>query len=295
MLIHYAYNPTLVNKPPQIPVINIHLQMWRNINASFRNVRGTPESLIRRILEGHPYTATHNGFRHSNRFLVGQVLSLDFDDGSRTLDELAEDPFIKENAYFLYTTPSHTDESPRSRVVFILQHPVRIPQVFSRMAEALVLKYNTSDQSCKDPARIFFGSKDARVIRLRNWLNISGLKKEFEILSARDRKLSREVVVKDISSETIRQNVERKLSEIINAPDGERHGTRLNVSTVFGGWVAAGYISQEHARQLLIDASMRNTNSNQHLIEHDIQSGLEFGMRRPLSMQKKTLTDWGFF
>jgi hypothetical protein len=91
-----------------------------------------------------------------------QIFALDFDEGLR-LDEALKDDFLIENAAFLYTTFSHTNEQHKFRVVFVLDYPVYEYQQFQNLMNKLLSLYPYADQSCKDGSRIFFGG--AKVIK----------------------------------------------------------------------------------------------------------------------------------
>ncbi|WP_175990479.1 hypothetical protein [Bacillus sp. Marseille-Q1617] len=85
-----------------------------------------------------------------------QILALDFDEGLR-LDEALKDNFFIENAAFIYTTFSHTEEHHKFRVVFVLEFPVYDYQLYKKLINELLSRYPYADQSCKDGSRLFFG------------------------------------------------------------------------------------------------------------------------------------------
>lgn len=299
-LCYFAYNPNLVNKPPVLPVSSVQRRMWNRINGGFVSVRRTPIGLMKLITSGHPYTATHRGYRHERNFIKGQTLSLDFDtgDGQSSIPGLMDDPFIAANATFLYTTPSHTLEKPRARAVFVLDTAVGSPAIYALAARSLVRLYQQSDQSCKDPARIFFGSKDCATRWIGNRMPLVVLRDIMEQVRQEDLEMKEKaasIVVTDISDQTLREEINLGLNKILKAPDGERHLVRLQISRLFGGYVAAGYIPLSEAKNHLVSAATMNTNSPVNEIERDLDTGLKSGMAYPVAISPKSLEDYGLF
>ncbi len=149
-------------------------QAMANFNDTFETVELSIQQLIDEIRQGHAFTAAHrqqrhprsNGrpgrFRCAQNFISAQHLALDFDDSS--LAEVLHQPFVATYAAFLYTTPSHKPAAPRSRAVFILDQPVTDSQRYGALAAALTHKFDSqADASCKDPARVFYGSAECDV------------------------------------------------------------------------------------------------------------------------------------
>lgn len=137
--------------------------MWRSFNASFENKEIDLWGLAEAVYMGHPITTWHkNRWRHGDNFLLGQHIGLDFDSGDEksSLDHLKCDPFVEQYASLIYTTPSHTEENPRSRVIFLLDQPIMQPKNYTMAATALLWIFGTADRQCKDPARFFYGSID---------------------------------------------------------------------------------------------------------------------------------------
>lgn len=298
MLCHFSYNPTMTDKPPVISVPAVSRGMWRRINGGFRPRRGTPRMLARLVQEGHPYTAVHNGYRHERYFVLGQTPSMDFDTGDErsSFGALLEDDFIRENATFLYTTPSHTEGNPRARVVFILDRPIRAPRLYAAIARGMVMHYQMSDPSCKDASRIFFGSAGCKIQWLGNRPDIHAFSDMIEAVLKQDEEEMerlRSRVIESVSDATVMSEVHRHLRTVSNAPDGERHITRLRIAKLFGGMVAAGYISREEATQALLNAALTNTDSPHELVERDIVDGLRSGLGSPVALRRQSFADWG--
>ena len=294
MLIHFAYNPKLINKP--IPANKLpdvaHKVIWRRINGQFVNKRGRPETLARLIQQGHAYTSVHRRYRHERNFVKGQVLSLDFDhDGD--FNTLIEDSFISQYASFIYSTPSSTPADPRSRVVFVLPQAINSRTLFGAMQTALVRKYKQADRSCKDPVRLFFGSKDCEIKFISNTLPLELIKEMAEEVLVEEVNKPH-VVVCPISNNTLKTQLEYQLQKIQTAPSGAKHSTRLKVGTLVGGFVAAGYLDYNEAASYLLSAAMSNT-SAPSLAQQDVLDGLNYGLSSPVSIEPQSFEDYGIY
>lgn len=295
MKINFAYNPYLINKPPVDLPEPVHKSMWRRINSQFVNTRGTPDDLAKIISNGNTYTACHIRYRHQRNFIQGQILSLDFDENG-DFDLLRKDAFIQQYAYMMYSTASSTKSNPRSRVLFILPESIKSAEMFSLMSRALVGYYGQADASCKDPARIFYGSRDCDWLFLRNVLPMSIIGEMATRVQEQDeikRKAKAEAVSTNcISNKTLNDYLQPQLDKIINAPPGSKHATRLQVSTLIGGYVSGGYMTYSDALDHLLNAALGNT-SKPHLAEQDVLDGLRYGLQSPVTLEPRRFEDYG--
>lgn len=129
----------------------------------------TPELLANEVAKGKSFVAgiMKDNERKKRNLLYQQVIALDFDDGTR-IDDLVANEFIKEHASFIYMTLSNTDDFNKSRVVFILDKKLtsneQIEQVYNKLFEI----FPNVDKACKDSSRIFFGGKDFIEINFNN-------------------------------------------------------------------------------------------------------------------------------
>jgi hypothetical protein len=138
--------------PPGDPI-------WPTFNASFDNVELEPQQLLQTVYNGFPITTWHKDhWRHSDNYLCGQALGLDFDKGGTTLEILSQDKFITRYSSFIYTTISHTPEAPRCRAMFLLDQPIMQAKNFALAASALLWMFGTADRACRDAVRFWYGS-----------------------------------------------------------------------------------------------------------------------------------------
>ena len=135
--------------------------MWSAFNASFNNMDLDQIEIINLIYQGHPFTTWHkDNWRHSKNYELGMHIGIDFDteDKRSTLAHLSSDKFVQRYGSAVYTTPSHTPEAPRARVLFLLDTPIYQPQNYTLAVSALLWLFGSADRQCKDPARFFYGS-----------------------------------------------------------------------------------------------------------------------------------------
>jgi hypothetical protein len=146
---------------------------WAKFNAGFENYELGISRIVTAIYEGRAITTQHKDhWRTAANYLCGQHLGLDFDNGDVTssIDHLLKDSFIGRYAAFLYSTISHKDESPRSRVIFLLDKPIVLSKNYSMAASALLWLFGTADRQCKDAVRFFYGAPGCRVEMVNNIL-----------------------------------------------------------------------------------------------------------------------------
>lgn len=149
-----AIGPPLRGKiPPGSPY-------WNEFNGDFTNQEVKLSELATNVYNGRPFTTWHNGWRHSKNYILGQHLGVDFDteDKRSSIPHLLKDPFIQKYASLLYTTPSHTIDAPRARVVFLIDTPIHQAKNYALAAASLLWLFSTADRQCKDAVRFFYGA-----------------------------------------------------------------------------------------------------------------------------------------
>lgn len=130
--------------------------------AAFDNVQWTPVQIIEHVRAGHAIcvAATTNNHRKSDYFKSAQIMGVDFDKGPGVV-ELLNNPLVDGYAFLVYATPSSTDDAPRSRVLFLLDAPITDASEYRKLLKRLMYRLDVDgiDEQCKDPVRIFYGSK----------------------------------------------------------------------------------------------------------------------------------------
>lgn len=153
--------------------------IWPSFNASFENMDLETLEIANLIYMGHPFTTWHKEhWRHGKNYQLGMHIGLDFDteDKHSSLPYLAADKFIKQYASLIYTTPSHTPEAPRARVLFLLDTPIQQSPNYVLAVSSLLWLFGTGDRQCKDSVRFFYGSVNCELEFLDNTLPLSVVK-----------------------------------------------------------------------------------------------------------------------
>jgi hypothetical protein len=158
-----AVNRHIINK-----IEEKNSPLWEIAATGFENAEFTASELAECINQGHPFCAHHSKRRLERNFVGTNVLAVDIDSDWRLNDAL-NDPFIKDNALLIYTTPNHTEESHRFRIVFRL---CRVISDASEMRAAYIgaARILGGDIACRDACRLFFGSKGSNPIIFGNEL-----------------------------------------------------------------------------------------------------------------------------
>ena len=104
--------------------------------------------------------ALKSDHRVYNNFVSHNVALVDIDGGMK-LDQLADFPFYAAFGAGYYTTPSHTENDHRFRIIYHLTKPVTDPETMQVLYLGLLAIHGAADISCKDPARLFYGTVNA--------------------------------------------------------------------------------------------------------------------------------------
>lgn len=270
---------------------------FREYNGRFENVELTDDQIMAEVQAGHGLTTQHRGYRHGKNFICGQHIGLDFDteDDNSRLANLIQDPFIERYAGLLYTTASHTEDKPRARVLFFLDRPIYDPAKYAELATALLWHFGQADQSCKDPARLFFGAVNCQtaisgnvlplehaardlVMPFRAWQEINRAER------AANAQTRRVVAAGDVAATVLQNHSDKLLGHVRAAPDGQKHHTLRDISRTFGGYVATGYYTFQEAEAWLQAAIRSNPGhvKSLHAADITISQGLYYGMMEPL-------------
>lgn len=136
----------------------------------------TPQELAISLAEGQTMVlgVMKDSTRKKSNMIYQEVVALDFD-GGITLEEVKENDFIKSNASFIYTTFSHTQETNKFRVVFILKTKLTNNEQVTAVYNKLFDMFPTADIACKDSSRFFFGGHEYLEVDFDNKLNATEL------------------------------------------------------------------------------------------------------------------------
>jgi len=150
-----SVNKQIINKPT----------VKKGHDRNFQAAQLTAAELVRSIKAGYAYSYEYNGTNRSkSAFKASDIISLDFDEGLTLGDALA-DPFISKYATIIYTTPSHTDQAHRFRVIFALDRTITDARELVAATSSLISRLG-ADEAAKDAARLFYGNQSAIVHHL---------------------------------------------------------------------------------------------------------------------------------
>lgn len=156
-------NRFIINKPPRGSGVN-HATDWAPVEIS-------KQQLISHIQSGFAISAHYkDDYRQSGNFICSDFIAADMD-GTMDLDEALNTPFIQKFASFIYTTPSHTEDIHRFRVVFLLDDTITRANDWAHCLLGLAIRLG-SDKSVGDAARLFYGSTNSQLIDLGHSLPI---------------------------------------------------------------------------------------------------------------------------
>lgn len=233
---------------------------WAAFNASFVCQDLTPFNFAQAIWDGHPFTTWHaNNWRTSANYVCGQHLGLDFDAGDQTctLPALLDNPFIHRHANILYTTPSHTPEAPRARVVFLLDTPIMQAPNYALAAAALLWLFGTADRQCKDPARFFYGSLRCEIEMFDNVLSLATVKHIIAQYQASGRReLHRQARTIQANNKYTTAALRNEVEAMRTAAPGTRNHTLNKACWNLARFIATGELSQIDIEDALTDAAL---------------------------------------
>ncbi len=149
-LLKLSVNVKLINKiPPQNTLEFSH---------GFEPVETTLKDLAKHIINnGGAFSYQFaGGIRRTSNFLCSDFLAVDIDAGS-TIDEALAKPIVQQYCSLLYTTPSHSPDRHRFRLVFVLPRTITVANELIAAARSLSRRLG-GDLSATDGARIFYGS-----------------------------------------------------------------------------------------------------------------------------------------
>lgn len=114
---------------------------WFNHEITVRDLMG-------HVANGHPFGPQWSaGKRDKNHFIGTDLLVADMDKGVMTIDEAMASPFVRDNATVIYTTPRHTPEEHRFRIVFVLDRRICDADSYSALYSSLKREIPTDPQT----------------------------------------------------------------------------------------------------------------------------------------------------
>ena len=104
-------------------------------------------------------------------FVSRSLIMIDIDDGM-TIQDLFKDDFYNLYGAGFYTTPSHTDDNHRFRIIFRLERKETDKERYKKIVKGLMSVYNHADAACKDASRLYYGTPNCLIKDMTNKLLI---------------------------------------------------------------------------------------------------------------------------
>ena len=272
---------------------------WARYYRTFRREWLTPRQLAEHVWRGYGFTPVWNKARREENFVSAGHLALDFDAG----DESSSPAFLMRPgtfcdlfASFAYSTPSSTEAAPRSRVVFVLEFPIRNAAEYRAVYQAVAWWVagdgSVTDPSCKDALRLYYGSPRCEV--KTNWSvlgtgTLDYIMGEYKKAHPAARPLQTPLRVIDHAPRAglVEWKRRRILDAVRGAPPGERHLTLLRRAREAGGYVASGVFEEAEIADELAIAAGDLGDGEAGVVEaaRTVRDGLRYGMAKPLTFQ----------
>ena len=275
---------------------------WARYYSTFQKQTMSPRALAISVYHGYGFTPVWTTARREENFVSAGHMAFDFDAGdeSSSLDYIQrEGTFAWMFASFGYTTASHTDAAPRCRVVFVLEYPITTPAEYRRVYQAVAWYISSdgsnTDPACKDPLRLYYGSKGAEVWGNWSLLGQGTIDYITETYAAAHPPVSAPTkMTVPVSPTAGMQNGKlRQLGEKVKtAPINEGHATLLKMARLAGGYVASNSLNEADAINELTRAAMTRPDPDEKEIDRVIRDGLANGKAQPVHFeQKRPLTE----
>jgi Origin of replication binding protein len=117
----------------------------------------TPGELAKEIDKGVAYCCQLSGSRRASNFLCSDIISVDID-GTRRIEDVMREPIVERCLTIFYTTPRHTPECHRFRLVFALPRTIESSADMVAASRSLSLRLS-GDPASTDAAHLFYGSR----------------------------------------------------------------------------------------------------------------------------------------
>ena len=148
-----SINPGLLNKN-ETNDQSLFTKGW--VNKSL-----TPDELAREIDKGVAILLSARWTpKREELSLAADVISVDID-GTRSLDDVPKDPIVERCLTIYYTTPRHTPDCHRFRLIFALPRTIDSADEMVAASRSLSLRLS-GDLAATDAARLFYGSRGSK-------------------------------------------------------------------------------------------------------------------------------------
>lgn len=238
---------------------------WKQFTGGFINQSLDVLEIANAIYTGHAYCPWQlTQWRASDNFHSAQHIAVDLDtrDARSSFDHLLTLDLVRMYAGLIHTTPSHTQDAPKARILFFLDAPIHDAEGYRQAVIFWLSLFDGADPVCKDPSRFFYGAKDCDIWFSENALPLRHLRRYF-------REWRQEKAAQGADrSNIIRLNEYRKPQDqdaahaldiltlrVRQAREGTRNTTLVAQAFLAGKDVRAGRYSRLEAEAALLDAA----------------------------------------
>ena len=286
-LFNVSINDTAINKD---------VENWGHYNANFKPRKLTPRGLALEVWNGFAFAPVYHGkSRKKSEFKEAYHVALDFDVDA-DLDKICAHPLAQQFGSFAYSTPSSTPENPKSRLVFVMMTPIGDYQRYETLVKALIKEFGGADEACKDAARLFFGSKQCRVVGIWSYLPTEAAnyiieRYELEAEAAKPQQPQNVITLPQTGdcSRYVAAAVDGELATLRLAASGERHQQLLKSAFAVGGFVGADWSGIDYNKALDLIAGACAGWDNQKEIERVAGGALKAGAAEPRQKPQRTI------
>lgn len=150
--IRFSVNTRLFDKEPPHPI--------SNYAEGFEPVSAPLSELAQYIKRGFAFSYQfHGNYRRSEYFQASDILVAEFN-GGLFYEECLRIPFVEDYASLIYTTPSHTVDHHRFRLIFVLESTILDENEIRYATRSLVSRLG-SEPKQDHPAALFLGSSES--------------------------------------------------------------------------------------------------------------------------------------
>lgn len=238
--------------------------LWARFNDSFVNCARDPIDLANDIYLGHAYTTWMQGRRSIENFVLAQHIAIDMDSGDErsSFDTLLQHDLVQMYGSLMHTTPSHTADHPRARIIFVLDEPITDAAKYQTAAKFMVAQFDGSDEACTDASRFFYGAYNCDMWFSDNVLPLQQLRHFYRRWSKRS-KVTPSVAPtqpeKIIKLDNYRQergvNLDALLDPVRSARPGGRNAALNRQAFLAGKDIQAGKLRHSEIVPLLLEAA----------------------------------------
>lgn len=260
--------------------------LWNTYNDSFEPMSLEPIELANYIYLGQGYAGWHAGRRKIENFVRSGFIGVDMDSGDKrsSFDVLLKHDFVQMYGSLVHTTPSHSKEAPRARVIFFLDEPITDAAKYQTAAKLLVTQFDGADVACTDASRFFYGSCNCDIWFSDNVLPLQQLRHFYRLWAKAPTHAPTVVPTQEniIKLHEYRQerssgvNIAALIDPVRNARQGTRNATLNRQAFLAGKDIQAGKLRRDEIVPLLLSAALATGLDDKEAMQA-INSGLRGG------------------